>query len=584
MIFAIPGKHEVCTVSSSNTPHCACKPKYVHHDKYGCVDINPPTLRLRNDTHNDSTLRLKQGDEYREYMVDIIDDNAEDYLRSLKVSYSKPLPPGCLTDVGSFHVNYTIAMPWTDPPFARLQRNVVIDDIDECSLDVSQYKNACPILVPQCDTNAGAKCVNTIGSYSCQCPINTSGDGFKKDTVFPKEGTPPTSFAGGTGCTDTSKPVITLKGPNPKIFRTCACGGLTGVMNEPVTEEDRELAAEQRKLYKDDIKAMITSTSGAELCATTQNSKPSAADCVEAIDHTYRGDIDLTSRVVVGEPVQKSPMRWSVPYDVTDDAGNKATTVWRDIIVQEVDLADLETNIIRDVEREYEKKKKLEVEAAIKKEKIEWERSMARSGGTSGNRNRGRNSNSKSCPPCPECDCPSSTGGVVDAKSCESYCKNAAETCTMSDDSFAYWMILVLEDLLPTWVIPWAVLASIFFLGFWIVRWIFTLIFNPRALNSSYSYEPYRNGAAADSDLYVTNIPTPNAGRQSTTPSNSTNNGTSFFSPGSQAGNAGLTSPSPSMNGGSRAASNQYDDSIYQDIISPTRAGDGVRRRSPYRR
>jgi hypothetical protein len=253
------GRHEACTVTAGNVPKCACKPGYVQHEKYGCVDVHPPTLKLRNDHNGDRSLRLKQGDDYREYMVDIIDENAEDYLRSLKISYSKPLPPGCLTEVGEFHVNYTVATPWTTPSFVRVTRRVIIEDIDECTLNKPQYEQTCPILVPQCDAKAGAKCVNTIGSYNCQCPVNSSGDGFKKNANFPEDFSPPVAFKGGTSCVDTSKPVIMLNGPNPKVFETCGCGGLSGVMSGPSdTDEDKELQAGQRKLYKDDIKVRST--------------------------------------------------------------------------------------------------------------------------------------------------------------------------------------------------------------------------------------------------------------------------------------------------------------------------------------
>ena len=243
---------------------CACKHGYVQHEQYGCVDENPPTLRLRHDPNGDKTLRLKQGDEYREYMVDIVDDNAEDYLRSLKVSYSQPLPPGCLTQVGEFHVNYTIAMPWAKAPFVRETRRVVIEDIDECRLDVSTYQRTCPALVPQCDTEAGAKCVNTYGSYQCKCPSQSSGDGFLKGAKF--DGFPaPESYKGGTSCVDTSKPVITLRGPNPKVFKICECGGLSGVMNSSKGgSEGKELLAGQRQMYEDDIKVRCTLIRGVE--------------------------------------------------------------------------------------------------------------------------------------------------------------------------------------------------------------------------------------------------------------------------------------------------------------------------------
>ena len=130
---------------------CACKPGYVNNqDGYGCVDESPPVLKLR--PVDGQVMKLKQGDFYKEHAVDIVDENAEEYLRSLRISYSKPLPPGCLFEMGEFHVNYTVATPWTSYQFVRVTRRVIVDDIDECKLDVQKYSESCPVLIPQCDT------------------------------------------------------------------------------------------------------------------------------------------------------------------------------------------------------------------------------------------------------------------------------------------------------------------------------------------------------------------------------------------------------------------------------------------------
>lgn len=261
-VFLFPGKHQICTVVAGNQPTCACKPGYVLHEKYGCVDESPPVLRLKNDPNGDQILRLKQGDVYKEHAVEIQDENAEEYLRSLKIAYSQPLPSGCLTKIGEFHVNYTVATPWTAPPYVRITRRVIIEDIDECSLDAIYYAKTCPDLVPRCDTDSGATCVNTIGSYTCKCPKYTSGDGFKKGLSFGPLNTPD-GFQRGTGCRDTGAPVIKLLGPNPKVFRVCECGGISGIMGKK-GQKDAEMKSDQQSHYGNDIKV-----SGINTCDRT---------------------------------------------------------------------------------------------------------------------------------------------------------------------------------------------------------------------------------------------------------------------------------------------------------------------------
>jgi hypothetical protein len=212
-------------------------------------------LRLKkNDEKGDHTMKLRQGDVYHEYAVEIQDENAEEYMRSLKITYSRPIPHGCFTQMGTFHVNYTIATPWTTPPFVQVTRNVVIDDIDECSLDPAKYESTCPSLVPRCDLAAGAKCVNTRGSYTCQCPQHTEGDGFLQGWSFGSSPLPK-GFQGGTSCRDTSKPVIQLQGPNPKVFSICACRGITGIIEDKANNSNYpDLRQSQQGHYHQDIK------------------------------------------------------------------------------------------------------------------------------------------------------------------------------------------------------------------------------------------------------------------------------------------------------------------------------------------
>ena len=182
--------------------------------------------------------------------------------------------------MGEFHVNYTVATPWTSPPYVRVTRRVIIDDIDECSLDVKTYEKSCPILAPRCDFEAGATCQNTMGSYSCRCPKYTSGDGFLPGVTFPAKDAPE-GFRGGQECHDTGKPVIKLVGPNPKVFRICEWCGISGIMGKG-SNTDESMRKNQQSSYETDIRSIIEATAGAELCATHLNPVLNARDCIEA--------------------------------------------------------------------------------------------------------------------------------------------------------------------------------------------------------------------------------------------------------------------------------------------------------------
>lgn len=618
------GKHEICTASeaTNNKPMCACRPGYVHHNEYGCVDVNPPTLKLRNDPRGDQVLRLKQGDEYREHMVDIVDDNAEDYLRSLKVTYSQPLPPGCLTGVGEFHVNYTVAMPWANPPYVRITRRVIIEDINECSISSSpkllkKFQKTCPQLIPQCDTEAGAQCRNTVGSYSCQCPARTTGDGFLTSATFDGNDSSyptPSSFKGGTSCTDTSNPVITVEGPNPKIFRVAKYVGLVGVMSEysrsAQNEEAKEkLEAVQRSLYENDIKEMIRSTAGAELCATHENPNVKSSDCITAIDQTHVGKVDLSSRVKVGDPIQRSSLHWVVPYDVVDDAGNTAKTVYRDVIVEEVALTGLEKKIRDEVTREEQIKTKRAIDTAVQEERKKWE-SANRAPTSSRSRRNTADSGVKSCPACPPCVC--SEVESIDAASCSAHCSDISETCRkLSDENYIYKLLFLLEDTFPPNLVPIFVLSFLAIGFLYVVQWMIALIFNPK----SYTNYDYGNYSSINDDMVLATAPevrqvvrtqTHNGSNSivsqvpptaSLSTSSVQNNG-AFFSPGSQremhsqyddrgppsrfTPNNDLRSPyTPS----SIRRETYEGSSVYQSppLIVPSKNGDGAPRRSPYR-
>jgi hypothetical protein len=239
----------------------------------------------------------------------------------------------------------------------------------------------------------------------------------------------PVGYKGGLGCVDTSKPVIKVLGPNPKIFRTPKCGGLSGIMKNAKKEKDNEkdnnLVSIQRSGYEDDIKNMILATTGAELCATSTRTNPRAVDCVRATDHTYLGNVDLSSKVTVGTPVQLSSLEWKVPYNVMDEAGNAATTVWRQIIVDEIDLFEMEERIRADVLADKDMEVKEAVRIALEQEREKQSKKDAIV-------TRGKNGRNGSCPTCPKCDCPKRGKELSVAqcnKQCEEKMKKKNPTC-----------------------------------------------------------------------------------------------------------------------------------------------------------
>eukprot|EP00521_Asterionellopsis_glacialis_P007642 CAMPEP_0195288974 /NCGR_PEP_ID=MMETSP0707-20130614/5436_1 /TAXON_ID=33640 /ORGANISM="Asterionellopsis glacialis, Strain CCMP134" /LENGTH=926 /DNA_ID=CAMNT_0040348923 /DNA_START=104 /DNA_END=2884 /DNA_ORIENTATION=+ len=597
------GANEICQVTASNSAVCACKPGYVFAEGYGCVDESPPVLKLRNDPLNDHTTRLKQGDVYKEHAVDIVDVNAEDYMRSLKIAYSQPLPPGCLTEIGEFHVNYTVATPWTSPPYVRVTRKVIIEDIDECKLDVSKYDMSCPVLVPKCDFAAGATCVNTKGSYTCHCPKYTTGDGFK--TIPSDQKAKPRGYKGGTGCKDTSKPVIELSGPNPKILKACKCGGLTGIMgkNKPGASSDGEgLLSAQRKTYEDDIKDLIASTAGAELCATHTKTNPSANDCVKATDHTYQGAVDLTQRVKVGDPVQKSNYAWKVPYNVMDDAGNEAKTVWREVVIEEVDLYDLEHKIRMEIAKENENELKLAVKKAVEEERKKNEQLVKPAA-----RGRGRGGD---CPKCPKCDC--SNPKSFDISKCADVCAKHGSannfTCPSGADPIPVTFFFRFEEWLGG-VLPPSVAYSLTVLtmltaGIFFLKLILTFFFSSWRGEQTmyYSGSRYESGHyPAQNSVYRSPEPISSNGRLSTPGSappgqsypRGADAGGGLFSPPESRlpqDRVGMSSPFLSPAGRTEQAttpggSTQYDDSIYQttnSVITPSRSNGHPPGGTPY--
>ena len=158
-------------------------------------------------------------------------------------------------------------------------------------------------------------------------------------------------------------------------------------------------------------KKMIENTAGAELCATHTNKNPDSSDCIRSTDHTYLGAVDLSSKVTVGNPVQISQLHWKVPYNVKDKAGNAAETVWREIIVEEVDIDELESKIRDGVLAD----KDIEIKKAVH-EALENERKLSLT--------QNKKNSSSSCPSCPSCE----KGSGISMIECQTIC-DERRTC-----------------------------------------------------------------------------------------------------------------------------------------------------------
>lgn len=135
-----------------------------------------------------------------------------------------------------------------------------------------------------------------------------------------------------------------------------------------------------------------------------------------------------------------------MPYNVVDAAGNKAQTVWRDVIVEEVDLHEFEKKTRASVLEH----RRDEVEHAVQKAVAEERRRTAVSG----------SKNSGACPKCEVCNCSNrgsgnSASGLSDAE-CEKRVAAALvsadggseKTCTFGSISTLSrhpWILMVLD-------------------------------------------------------------------------------------------------------------------------------------------
>lgn len=314
---------------------------------------------------------------------------------------------------------------------------------------------------------------------------------------------------------------------------------------------------------------MVMESAGAELCASPSNPNPKPSDCVRAVDHTYKGEVDLSDRVIVGEPQRKSALQWVVPYNVKDDAGNEAVTVWREVVVQEVDLATVENVIRAEVTKEKELEQQKAIQKAIREEKAKWERENV-------NANRKRpGSSSRTCPACPACECPNVP--QTTKEDCQQFCEGISRSCSLRDDNVIYAMLFWLESFFPEKGAPLVLLVAITFCVAVVLRNLTFGIFNPKG----YQDRHYANNDQID-DAAILNSPratiparTPAPPpRQSITTMTTTENVDPLRSSLSP---PGFASPTDATNGSiqSRTSRSHYEDGI----ITPSRLGDGANRR-----
>lgn len=368
---------------------------------------------------------------------------------------------------------------------------------------------------------------------------------------------------------------------------------------------------------------MIAKTAGAELCATHKHTKPSPVDCVRAYDETYKGRVDLSEKVKVGEPVQKSALHWSVPYDVSDAAGNKAATVWRDVIVEEVELEDVSSKLRREFEKEKEAAIRKAVDAALAEE-----RSKASS--RTGNRRQPQ----PKCPDCPKCTCPENGGGLDEA-ACNAMCEARMQSCAVNEHSWIVRIMLWLEGFLPASLAPVVLVSFAAFGTILFIRFIASFFVEQRSYRAPFDtnpenlqnhvtvYRPPVNGNSAmnegfaggnfgadtnygGSSSYGDNGNTFGGGMSFSSPNRNfvgMNGGghpssappRSSMSLGDRTGNSGgLFTPTsgggrayaPSSAASATSARPSPITDIYEQspLITPHRRGDGVRRRFPFSR
>jgi hypothetical protein len=279
-----------------------------------------------------------------------------------------------------------------------------------------------------------------------------------------------------------------------------------------------------------------------------------------AYDETYQGRVDLSNAVVIGEPVKKSPLRWSIPYNVKDAAGNEAKTVWRDVVVEEVDLSAMEAKMrdeFRDMQRAHD--------MALEEERKLREKNIVNS--------RERRT-SASCPDCPKCE----STNKADEATCQAICDARIKSCAIDDESLVVQFLIRLERWFPPSMIPIVLICNAVVIVLLMLRWILTLLFNPQAYQRRYYDDSERERALMNAVVYHENVI--GNGFTSSLVSPSTNgNLNGHFSP---EGKKPLHTFPTSGTENQSFRGDSFTDIYQSPIITPSKRGDGIRRRAPY--
>jgi hypothetical protein len=171
-----------------------------------------------------------------------------------------------------------------------------VNDVDECKYDGhrAMFRHRC---------SSEARCVNTIGSYTCACKPGYNGTGFTDPVT------------GKSGCVDVRPPVLTCadRGCLPMSFRAVS---VVGIMSIDVGTSDFLKEINENSDYQ--FVQTFLQKNKQSLC-------PLSDPCYKAYDETHLGVVDLTSRIQMNDVVlinaSDRVIIFSVPYSVEDDAG-----------------------------------------------------------------------------------------------------------------------------------------------------------------------------------------------------------------------------------------------------------------------